>query len=460
MPPMLPGSPPLDARETHDVRDATPTARAGRRLSATADALVGSEILKIAGEIRALAATGKPVCNLTVGDFAPSEFRIPPRLATEIEAALRAGETNYPPSAGIPALRAAVSALYRDWLGLDYPAESVLVTGGARPAIYGAYRTLVDPGDRVVYPVPSWNNNHYCHLAGAQGVPVVCDAAHAFLPTRDALAAAVRDARLLALNSPLNPAGTAFSAEALADVCDVVLEENRRRAGTGARPLYLLYDQVYWMLTFGDTRHVTPTALRPELADYIVYVDGISKAFAATGLRVGWAVGPRDVMARMSDLLGHVGAWAPRAEQVASARLLAATDEVRAYQREIVEGARRRLDALYDGMRALQAAGLPVDAIPPMGAIYLSVRFALLGRRTPSGATLRTNDDVREYLLDAAGLAIVPFQAFGLTEDTGWFRMSVGAVSLPEITEMLPRLRAALEALEDTEVTAVHEARA
>lgn len=430
-----------------DAHDAATAARHGRRLSAVADALVGSEILKIAGEVRALAATGVPVCNLTVGDFSPSEFRIPPHLAEEIEAALRHGETNYPPSAGMPALRAAVRTFYREWLGLDYPEESVLITGGARPAIYGAYRTVVDPGDRVVYPVPSWNNNHYCQLSGAVGVAVVCDAAHAFLPTRDALAGVLQGARLLALNSPLNPAGTAFTAEALGEVCDLVVEENRRRAGTGERPLYLLYDQVYWMLTFGATTHVAPTLLRPELAAHTIYVDGISKAFAATGLRVGWAVGPRDVIARMSDLLGHVGAWAPRAEQVASARLLAATDEVRAYQRGITQGVRQRLDALYDGMRALRDAGHPVEAIPPMGAIYLSVRFALLGRRTPSGATLRTNDDVREYLLEAAGLAIVPFQAFGLTEDTGWFRMSVGAVSPDEITAMLPRLRAALEAV-------------
>jgi aspartate aminotransferase len=323
----------------------------------------------------------------------------------------------------------------------------VLVTGGARPAIYGVYRTLVDPGDRVVYPVPSWNNNHYAHLAGAVGVPVVCDAAHAFLPTRGALAQAVRGARLLALNSPLNPAGTAFDAGQLAEICDLVLEENAGRAGTGERPLYLMYDQVYWMLTFGDVEHVTPVKLRPEIAEYTVFVDGISKAFAATGLRVGWAVGPRDVIGRMSDLLGHVGAWAPRAEQVASARLLAATGEVRAYQAEITRGAQARLDALYAGTRALRDAGHPVDAIPPMGAIYLSVRFALAGRRTPAGEALHTNEDVRRYLLEAAGLAIVPFQAFGLAGDSGWFRMSVGAVSPAEIAAMLPRLRAALEAL-------------
>ena len=430
------------------TRDVTASpAPSVRRLGAVADALVGSEILRIAGEIRAMVAAGVPVCNLTVGDFSPAEFRIPAALERWITEALHAGETNYPPSAGVPSLRTAISTYYREWLGLDYPAEQVLVTGGARPAIYGTYAALVDPGDRVVYPVPSWNNNHYCHLVGAVGVPVVCDAANAFLPTRAQLAPAVRGARLLALNSPLNPAGTAFTAEQLTDICDLVLEENARREGTGERPLFLMYDQVYWMLTFGGTEHVSPVALRPEIAAYTVFVDGISKAFASTGVRVGWAVGPADVMAKMSDFLGHVGAWAPRAEQLATARLLAATDEVRRYQGEITQGVRERLDALHEGMRALQGAGLPVEVIPPMGAIYLSVRFPLLGRRTPAGAVLRTNDDVREYLLAQAALGIVAFQAFGLVEDTGWFRMSVGAVSLPEIAAMLPRLRAALEAL-------------
>lgn len=432
-----------------DARDgAARLAPSGRRLSATADALVGSEILKIAGEIRALVADGREVCNLTVGDFNPAEFAIPPRLAAETEAALRAGETNYPPSAGIPELRSAIADFYRAWLGLDYPVESVLVTGGARPAIYGTYRALVDPGDRVVYPVPSWNNNHYVHLAGAVGVPVECDAAHAFLPTRDALAPLLRDARLLALNSPLNPAGTAFDAGQLAGICDLVLEENARRTATGERPLYLMYDQVYWMLTFGDVTHVTPLQLRPELVAHTILVDGISKAFAATGLRVGWAVGPADVIGRMSDFLGHVGAWAPRAEQVASARLLGASDEVRAYQAGMVRGARARLDAVYEGLAALRASGHPVEAIPPMGAIYLSVRFALAGRRTPAGEVLQTNEDVRRYLLEAAGMGIVPFQAFGLPDDTGWFRLSVGAVSLQEIAAMMPRLRAALDALD------------
>lgn len=416
------------------------------RVSTMAGGLVGSEILKIAADIRALVAQGRQICNLTVGDFSPAEFRIPAFLEEEIRRALESGETNYPPSEGIPALRQAVQAFYREWLGLDYPLESILVTGGSRPGIYTTYRALVDPGDRVVYPVPSWNNNHYAHLVGAVGVPVTCRPEEAFLPTRALLEEAVRGARLLALNSPLNPTGTAFTQEALAEICDLVLEENRRR-GPDGRPLYVMYDQVYWMLTFGATAHLNPVSLRPEMEPYTVFVDGISKAFAATGVRVGWTVGPADVTARMASILGHVGAWAPRAEQVATARLLAATEEIRAYHREMKRGVEERLDALYAGIRALREEGFPVEAIAPMGAIYLTARFPLHGMRTADGATLDTNEAIRRYLLAQAGLAVVPFQAFGKAEDTGWFRLSVGAVSLAEIERMFGRLREALARL-------------
>jgi aspartate aminotransferase len=307
----------------------------------------------------------------------------------------------------------------------------------------------VDAGDRVVYPVPSWNNNHYCHLVGAEPVEVTCSADDAFLPTRELLAPAIRDARLLALCSPLNPAGTAFSADALAGICDLVLEENARREAAGARPLYVLYDQVYWTLTFGGTEHHTPVGLRPQMARYTVFVDGISKAFAATGVRVGWVVGPPDVIAAMSDVLGHVGAWAPRAEQVATAALLDDRAAVTAYHAALCTALQQRLDALYDGVCAMAREGLPVSAVAPMGAIYLSVRVALNGRRAPNGELLRTNDDVRRYLLHRAGVAVVPFQAFGSREETGWFRLSVGAVSGEEIAQMLPRLREAVEAAND-----------
>jgi len=417
----------------------------GRRVSAMSEGMSGSEILRIAGEIRAMTEAGTRVCNLTVGDFSPAEFRIPKYLENEIDNALRHGETNYPPSNGVAALRESVRRFYQRGLGLDYPVSSVLITAGSRPGIYGTFKTLVDPGDRVVFAVPSWNNNHYCHLTGAVAVPVATTSDDNFLPTRKLLEPVIRGARLLSLNSPLNPTGTAFSAATLGEICDLVLEENARR-GPGDRPLYVMYDQVYWMLTFGDTRHVEPVSLRPEMAPYTIFVDGISKAFAATGVRVGWVAGPTDVVRRMGEMIGHVGAWAPRAEQVATAGFLADANAVSEYRAAIVRGVRDRLDALHIGITAMRADGLPVDAVEPMGAIYLSARFDLVGCRTPDGHDMRTNEDVRHYLLHRAGVAVVPFQAFGATEETGWFRLSVGAISGEEIAKLLPRLREAVEA--------------
>jgi aspartate aminotransferase len=316
----------------------------------------------------------------------------------------------------------------------------VVVSSGSRPGIYAAFRILVDPGDRVVFPVPSWNNHHYTHLVGGTPVPVACGPAGRFLPTRAVLAPHLAGARLLCLNSPLNPAGTAFAREALASIGEAVLEENERRARAGERPLFLIYDQVYWMLCFGDTAHVTPPELFPELARYTILVDGISKAFAATGVRVGWSVGPVDVMARVSLLLGHLGAWAPRAEQFATAALLDNSEAIRAYHAVFKRGVQARLDRLHAGIQALAKEGFPVDSVPPMGAIYLTARLAPFGRSTRSGRRLETSDDVRTWLLEEAGIAIVPFQAFGTQGDDGWFRLSVGAVSEADVAAAVDAL--------------------
>ncbi|MFY0583476.1 aminotransferase class I/II-fold pyridoxal phosphate-dependent enzyme [Cystobacter fuscus] len=401
--------------------------------------LQGSEILRIAAEIRELVAQGKQVCNLTVGDFSPREFPIPASLGEGIAQALKAGETNYPPSDGMPALRQSVQRFYERALGLKYPLESVLITAGARPIIYGVYRSVLDVGDTVVYPVPSWNNNHYAHMMGVRSVEVKTDAEHGFMPTVEQLAPHLSQARLLCLCSPLNPTGTMISPEAMKAIGQRVVEENRQREARGARPLLVMYDHIYWTLTFGQSRHVTPVELVPELAPYTVFVDGISKAFASTGVRVGWAVGPPSIISRMKDVLGHVGAWAPKAEQVAVARFLDDAPAVSAYLETMRRRVDERLTALHQGFSAMRAAGLPVLSIPPQGAIYLSVRFELLGK-----AGLRTNTDIRKLLLEKAGFALVPFQAFGLMEDTGWFRLSVGAVSVEDIQAALPRVEAVL----------------
>jgi aspartate aminotransferase len=405
-------------------------------LSSLARGIVGSEILKIAGEIRQIVAQGRSLCNLTVGDFSPSEFRIPARLQSLIIEALEAGETNYPPADGTIELRRAVKKFYEDELALTYPIESILIAGGARPIIYAAYATIVDPGDRVIYPTPSWNNNHYTYLMRAVPVELVVGPETNFLPTAELIEPHIRDARLLCINTPANPTGTVMSRDEVKRIATLVVEENDRRAAAGERPLYILWDQIYWMLTFGQSRHYPPTQLVPEAAPWTIFVDGISKAFAATGLRVGWTVAPQHVTARMRDIIGHIGAWAPRPEQIAVARFLGKKEDIDTFHESMIRELQLRLDLLHDGFEAMRRDGLPVLAFEPQGAIYLSVQFDLVGR---GGIT--TNEQIRRLLLERAGFAVVPFQAFGTRREDGWFRLSVGAVSPREIEDGLLRVR-------------------
>jgi aspartate aminotransferase len=416
------------------------------RLSTLAQNLRGSVILQIAGDVRALVEQGRPIANLTVGDFAPSQFPIPKELEDEIVKALRAGETNYPPGIGMESLRKAIRNFYHTRAGLEFPIESILVASGTRPAIYAVYRALVDEGDKVVFGVPQWNNDYYCEMVGAEMVAIDCDASTNFLPTADALRPHLKGARLLALNSPLNPTGTMFDAEELGAICDLVLEENARR-GPNERPLFVMYDQVYWMLTTGADKHVDPISLREAMRPYTIYVDGISKCFASTGIRVGWAVGPADIIKPMNDVIGHVGAWAPRAEQVATAHVLENDAAVTRYMEKMCQSVAVRLEAVSRGLSALRDDGLPVECVRPQGAMYVSARFALHGMLTPDGETIRTDDDVRKYLLNAAGLGAVPFFAFGTKGDRGWFRLSVGVISVEQIEALIPRLRSAIETL-------------
>jgi aspartate aminotransferase len=413
------------------------------RLSQLSQNLQASGILRIGAEVRALAATGKEVTDLSVGDFSSKYFRIPPELEEHLVSALRAGESNYPPASGIPGFREGVREFYRERLGHDYPLESILIVGGARPAIYGLYRAVVDAGDRVVFGAPSWCNDYYCQIVGAEAVVVQCDSANGFLPTAEQLRPHLKGARLLALNSPLNPAGTMFTAEQLGDICDLVLEENASR-GPSERPLYVMYDQVYWMITMGDAKHVDPIVLRPAIAPYTVVVDAISKAFSATGLHTGWAAGPPDIIKAMNDVVGHMGGWAPRAEQVATGNFIKDHDAVDRFIAKLRPEVGLRLTAMYDGLTAMRRDGLPVDCVEPQGSIYVSGRFALHGMRAPDGTVLTTDDDVRRYLLHGAGLAIIPFGAFGSSADDGWFRLSIGSVSVEQIDSLMPRIRAAI----------------
>ncbi|WP_316790460.1 pyridoxal phosphate-dependent aminotransferase [Pedobacter frigoris] len=414
-------------------------------VSVLASTLIGSEIIKIGNEVNDMKRKGAQIANLTIGDFDPSIFPIPEALKAEIVEAYHQNQTNYPPADGILALRETIVDVLKERYSLGYSISDILVAGGSRPLIYATYLALIDPGDKVVYPAPSWNNNHYCHLSSAKGIAVETTVENNFMPTAAQLRPHLKGATLLALCSPLNPTGTMFTQEQLVEICDLVIEENESR-DVDEKPLYILYDQIYSLLTFGK-EHVNPVSLRPELKDYVIYIDGISKCLASTGVRVGWAFGPEGIINKMKALLGHIGAWAPKAEQVAVAKYFKNSELVDQFLDSFKTQVQLSLDELYNGFQQLKKDGFHVDAVIPMGAIYLTLKIDYIGKTTPAGDVLKNSADVNFYLIKEAQTALVPFSAFGNKESMAWFRASVGGCSLQDIKEMIPRIAAALAKL-------------
>jgi aspartate aminotransferase len=416
------------------------------KLSHIAETLIGSEIIKLAGEVNEKIKNGEKIFNLTIGDFNPKIFPIPAELKQEIIAAYNNDETNYPPADGIADLRKAVSAFLKNKGGLDYAPDQIIIAGGARPLIYATFKALVDDGDTVLFPVPSWNNNHYSHLNNCNNILIETKPENNFMPTAAELKPHLSKANLVALCSPLNPTGTTFTEKDLREICDLIVAENKRRTAD-EKPLYLMYDQIYWELTFGNTKHYNPVLLNPEIKNYTVFIDGISKSLAATGVRVGWTFGPKRIMDKMKSILGHMGAWSPKAEQVATANYLNNTAAYDNFLTDIKDKVSKRLDALHSGIEELKAEGHHVNSIAPQAAIYLTVQFALHGKKTKDGKVLASTKDITKYLLDEAKIAIVPFYAFGSADESNWYRVSVGTCKLEDVTAIISGLRAALKNL-------------
>ena len=416
------------------------------KVSKLAKNIIGSEIIKLAGEVNEKIKQGEKIYNLTIGDFNPHEFPIPIELKQFIIDEYIANQTNYPAADGMLELRNAVSNLLKHRGGLDYKNDEILIAGGARPIIYSIFRALVDPDDTVIFAVPSWNNNHYTYLNGAKPVIIEATPEQNFMPMAKDIKPHIQKATLLALCSPQNPTGTVFTKEGLEEICDMILEENKRRDAS-QKPLYLMYDQIYWALTFGDIKHYDPVSLRPEMKNYTVFVDGISKSLSATGVRVGWSMGPKFIIDKMKAILTHVGAWAPKAEQMASAKYLSNLEGYDAFLIEQKQKIDTRLQGFYKGFQELKKTGYKVDAITPQAAIYLTVQFSLHGQKTADGKTLATTSDITKYLLDEAKLAIVPFSAFGASANSSWYRLSVGTCKVEDVDGAIANLKSALSKL-------------
>jgi len=414
------------------------------KLSHLSETLIGSEIVKLGGEIREKIRQGEQIYNFTVGDFDPSIFPIPRELEDAIVDAYRKHFTNYPAAEGNLDLREAILSFTKDTEGLDYGNSEILVASGGRPLIYAVFRAICDKGDKIIYPVPSWNNNHYTHFVGGEHIVIQARAENNFMPTAADLRPYIKDAVLISLCSPQNPTGTTFKKNDLEEISELVVEENKRR-GEGEKKLYIMYDQMYWHLTYGNIQHHNPVSLRPEMRNYTIFIDAISKVFAATGVRVGWSLGPTSVISKMKAILTHLGAWAPMAEQKAVAHYLHNREGIKKYLSHFKKEIEDRLHGIYNGFMELKNEGLPVDAIAPEAAIYLTIKINLVGRKNSAGKVLETQSDVTSYILNEAGLAVVPFYAFGTDRSNPWYRLSVGTCRKEHINEMIGKLREALK---------------
>jgi aspartate aminotransferase len=416
------------------------------QLSQLAETLIGSEIVKLGGEIREKIRKGEKIYNFTVGDFDPSIFPIPRELEDGIIDAYRKHFTNYPAAEGNLDLRESIAVFLKDREGLTYTTDEILVASGGRPLIYSLFRTLIDKGDKVIYAVPSWNNNHYTHLNWGEHVVVEATAENNFMPTAAALRPHVQEATLICLCSPQNPTGTTISRKDLSAICELVLEENKRR-GAGEKKLFLLYDQMYWQLTYGSIVHYDPVSLFPAMREYTIFIDAISKVFAATGVRVGWSFGPAEIIGKMKAIMTHIGSWAPMAEQKATATYLLQKENINTFLATFKGAVSARLTQIYEGFSALKKEGFNVDVLAPEAAIYLTIKIDLKGKKTKEGVLLKDQADVTSYLLNEAGLAIVPFSAFGAAKTSPWYRLSVGTCKLEDIPEMIRKLREAMSKL-------------
>ncbi len=394
------------------------------RLSSRVKAVSPSPTVSIDAKAKEMARQGIDVISFGVGE---PDFDTPDHIKEAGIEAIRSGFTKYTPVLGIPELREAISAKLRRENGLDYAPTEILVSSGAKESLYHAVMSLCEPGDEVLIPAPYWvTYPEQVKLAG--GVPVVVEAGGEtdFKVTPEMLAAhATWRTRLLLLNSPSNPTGAVYTRgelQALADFCV-------------SRDIAVISDEIYEKLVY-EGEFVSIASLGPEIRSRTVVVNGVSKAFAMTGWRIGYAAGTPDVIKAMSSLQSHSTTHpASMAQKAAAAALSGPHDAVETMAVEF----RRRRDYVVERLQRIP--GLVVRR--PAGAFYVFPNVERLLGRTLDGRPLNTDLDLAELLLTEGRVALVPGTAFGAP---GHLRLSY-ATSMERLREGLDRMEAVLAQL-------------
>ena len=395
--------------------------------AARVQAIRESPSTQAAQRVRDLRAAGRTIVDLTVGE---PDFDTPDHIKAAAVAAMDAGLTKYTPVNGIPALREAIAAKVLRRTGQAYGGNEIAVGGGAKQVIFLALMAGIDPGDEVIIPAPHWVS--YPDMVAAHGgVPVVvpCREADGFRLTPETLEAAITPrTRWLVLNAPGNPTGTLYTPHELAALAEVLDRHPR---------VVVLCDEIYDEITFTDRPATSLVSVAPRLRERILLVNGVSKTYAMTGWRLGWGLGDPGLIGAVNTLQSQSSSCPSSISQAAAVAALTGDE---AFVRRSVAAYRERRDLIH-GLLA------DVDGLAPVrpdGSFYLFVNCAgLLGRTTPDGATLTTDNDVVLFLLDHASVATIPGSAYG---SSPYFRVSFAAAE-PTLKDAAAAIGAAVATL-------------
>ena len=374
-----------------------------------------------------LKAAGKDVIGLGAGE---PDFDTPESIKAAGIQAIETGETKYTRVDGLPALKQAVARKFARENGLDYAPEQISVGSGAKHVLFNALMAGLDPGDEVIVPAPYWVS-YPDMVVLAEGVPVIVptSAADGFKLGPEALAAAITPStRWFMFNSPSNPTGAAYTRDEMAAIADVLVDHPH---------VGVLADDIYEHLVYDDFRFHTMAEVEPRLYDRTVTINGVSKAYAMTGWRIGFAGGPREMIAGMAKIQSQSTSNPSSISQHAAMAALDGPQDSISERRAVFQERRDLVVGMLN-----EADG--IECATPEGAFYVYPSCAgMIGRTTPGGETLANDEDVARYFLEAQGVAVVFGGAFGLEP---YFRISY-ATSTEALTEACARIQRAAGAL-------------
>ena len=387
-----------------------------------------SEILEIGARAARMNANGADVITLGAGE---PDFPTPEFVKAAAKAAIDRDETHYTALHGTPALKQAVRDKFARDSGLDYESDEIAVGAGAKQLLHNALMATLEPGDEVILPTPYWTSYaDIVRIAGGTPVFVPCPPETGFRLTAEALHGALTArTRWLILNSPANPSGAAYGRDDYRPLLDVLLDAPR---------VGILADDIYEHLVYDGFEFATPAQVEPRLRDRTLTVNGVSKAYAMTGWRIGYAGGPAGLIRAMAVVQSQSTSCASSVSQAAAAAALNGPQDVLEGRREIF---RARRDLVVERLNAIPG----IDCPNPRGAFYTFASCAgLQGATTPHGESIDDDGDFCRYLLEEAQVAVVPGRAFGLSPH---FRISYAA-SEDALRRALDRIEAAVHALD------------